>query len=569
MAVNKRIVHIEATTYPNLKTKEGIRMPSNLSHTPPSLLIVIVFLITLFQSTATTASGQDADRLVLTVTQLAGENVYLDGGSDLGIAKGDTLMLDSDEQKTLIVIAVSRKQAIVQFAGGAFPVTRGQQITLRTIKGTEKSEPAPEPVTSLEEITETDQSIMNQPSSSGTRTRAKERSKIEVDGRLIFDFSALQSHTKIRSNAVPAASRLYLTPTVNLSASVRNLPSGMNMHFHVRSDYRYQSRNPIAPTNSFRAYQISLEKPLPFGSVRFGRFYNRMTQRGGYWDGISFLYGDQKRGIGGSVGFMPNRSNEGFSTQLPRYAVFAHYQTERRKKTVWYRGAIAYNEIQPTTDFMQHRFASLEQRVDISILSLRQDIQVDYQPVSKQWIVSHLRLGGRLSIGPDVDLTGTYTLRQPYRMSNIANPFASKRDQYRVGLSLHRPLFSVGSHYTRRFLNESYQGQTVTGYFNTRPITPLSLSFSGSASRWESEFGDALYFNGGIAKNIHTVYLRADYGFYRTSSPNIADYIDMHRLSLTASVPFSRRLYWTLRGTAQQSQFTSAFSIQTSLQIRF
>ena len=293
-----------------------------------------------------------------------------------------------------------------------------------------------------------------------------------------------------------------------------------------------------------------------------------MTQRGGYWDGLSFLVGSRKRGIGGSIGFMPDRSNEGFSTQLPRYAVFAHYQTDHHK-TIRYRGAIAYNEIQPTTDLLQHRYASLEQRIDVEGLSLRQDVQVDYHPESHQWIVSHLRLGGRLSLGPDVDLTGTYTLRQPYRITNISSPFMSRRDQYRVGLSLHRPRFSIGSHYTRRYLNASYQGQTVTGYFNTRPITLLSLSFSGSASRWESEFGDALYLNGGIAKNIRSVYVRADYGFYRTTSPNVTSPIDMHRITLTTSVPFSRRLYWTLRGSAQQSQFTSAFSVQTSLQIRF
>ena len=495
--------------------------------------------------------------------------MYLDGGIDQGIAKGDTLVLNSDTQRRFLVIAASRKQSIVQFAGEAFPVTRGQNISIRIIKGRVENVPPPDTTAITGEVARDEVSIMTQPSTpTRTERRTRSRSKVEVDGRLILDFAALQSSTRVRSNAVPAASRLYLTPTVNLSATVKNLPSGMKMHLHVRIDYRYQSRNPIGPSNSLRAYQISLEKPLPFGSVRFGRFYNRMTQRGGYWDGLSFLVGSTKRGFGGSVGFMPDRSNEGFSTQLPRYAVFAHYQTDRRK-SISYRGAIAYNEIQPTTDLLNHRYASLEQRVDVSILSLRQDLQVDYNPLSKQWMVSHLRLGGRLSLGPDVDLTGTYTLRQPYRMRNITSPFQSRRDQYRGGISLHRPLFSIGANYTRRSLNQSYEGQTVTGYFNTRPITPLNLSLSGSASRWESAFGEALYLNGGIARNFNKLFVRADYGFYRTNSPNIDRHIDMHRVTLTTSVPFSRRLYWTTRASAQASQFTEALSIQTSLQIRF
>ena len=543
-------------------------MLSNLSHAINRLLLPVMLLVTLSLFGINTAKAQDSTLIILTVTQLAGENVYLDGGSAQGIAHGDTLVLDSDPQKAFLVIAASRSQSIVKFAGTAFPVTRGQQMALRIIRGTAESEASPSPPIASEEGLPEASSIMEQQSPTPTRQRPRSRKKIEVDGRLTLNFLALQSNTRVRSNAVPAASRLYLTPTMNLNATIRNLPSGMNMRVHVRSDYRYQSRNPIGPSNSFRAYQISLEKPLPFGSVRFGRFYNRMTQRSGYWDGLSFLVGNQKRGIGGSVGFMPDRSNEGFSTQLPRYAVFAHYQTDRRAN-ISYRGAIAYNEIQPTTDLLQHRYASLEQRVDVSILSLRQDIQVDYHPMSKQWIVSHLRVGGRLALGSAVDLTGTYTLRQPYRFTNIVNPFMNRQDQYRVGLSLHRPLFSIGSSYTRRQLNQTYQGQTVSGYFNTRPITTLAISLSGSASRWESEFGDALYLNGGIAKNISKVYVRADYGFYRTTSPNVMNHIDMHRITLTASVPFSRRLYWTLRGSAQQSQFTSSYSVQTSLQIRF
>ena len=342
----------------------------------------------------------------------------------------------------------------------------------------------------------------------------------------------------------------------------------MKVHIHIRTDYRYQTRNPITPNSSLRAYQVSLEKPLPFGSVQFGRFYNRMSQRGGYWDGLSFLLGSKKRGIGGAVGFMPERSNEGFSTQLPRFALFAHYRTDR-KKPFSYRGAIAYNEIQPTTDLWKHQYASLEQRLDVSILALQQDIQADYHPISQRWILSHLQLGGRLSLGTSVDITGAYTMRQPYRITHISNPFMSRRDQYRAGISFHRSFFTLGSSYTRRYLNQSYEGQTITGYYNTRPITPFALSFSGSASRWESPIGNALYLNGGIAKSFNSVYIRGDYGFYRTMSPNVDNHIDMHRITLTTSVPFNRRLYWTLRSGYQQSQFTESFSFQTSLNFRF
>ena len=512
------------------------------------------------------ALGQNTDTLQLTVTQLAGNTVYLDGGSDQGIARGDTLIIIEDTGKQFIVNAVSRKQSIVQFAHQAFPVTRGQQLSLWLVKGTQVAEE--EALVTEEEVLRNETSIMAQDTPIRRVARRPTRSRIEVDGRLTIDVSALQSDTQARSRNVPTLSRLYLTPAVTLNATLRNLPSGINMHLHVRSDYRYQTRNPITPYNSFRAYQLSLEKPLPFGHIQLGRFYHRMTHRGGYWDGLSLLVGTRKRGMGGSVGFMPERANEGFSTQIPRYAVFAHYETPR-KQAIFYRGALAMHAIEPTSTFVEHRYASLEQQVHWSRLFLRQDLQVDLHPATQSWIVSHLRLDGRVSVTKQVDLRGSYTLRQPYRIALTANPFMPRREQYRVGISFRTRLFSMGGSYMRRLLNQTYEGYTVQGYVNTRPVTPLALSFSGSASRWESALGTALYLNGGIARMLNSIYVRADYGFYRSMSPNVGDPIDMHRVTLTTSIPFNKRLYWSLRLSTQQSPFTATYAAQSSLHIRF
>ena len=525
---------------------------------------LLLFLIAL--CSATLASAQETKKLTLTVTQLAGENVYLNGGTDDGIMKGDTLFIQSEPTNKLIVFAVSSKQSIVQFAQFPFPVTRGQQLAVGVIKGPSEATPVSDEVG--EEQNREIASIMDQPPPSSPSTVRKKRSKIELEGRLIFDFNALQSSTRTRSSAVPTVSRLFLTPALNLNASIRNLPSGMRMLIHLRSDYRYQSRNVIGPRNTLRAYQFNIEKPLSFGSLRFGRFYDRMMLRGGYWDGFSFLLGNRKKGIGGSVGFMPARSNEGFSTELPRYAVFAHFQTDR-DQALFYRGSLAYNTIMPSTNLLKHQYASLEQRLDYSILSLRQDIQVDFHPITQQWEVSHFRMRGRLDLAPGVDLTGSFTSRQPFRMTQLVNPFLTRRNQVRAGLSLHRHFGTIGASYTRRMLDSAYEGQTFSAYFNTRNFTPLEISFSGSANRWESAFGKVFYANGGIAKNIKRVFLRADYAFYQTTSPNISTPIDLHRISLSTSFALSRQLYWTMRASAQQSLYTSSLSAQTRLQLRF
>lgn len=514
------------------------------------------------------AQAQDADPLTLQVTQLAGQNVYLNGGIDQGIAIGDTLVVSRAGGRALVVIGASRKQSIAQFAGAPFPLTRGQELTVRLVKAAPGDIVLDETDIAAVPVEPETVSIMEEAAEPTTRTRRSRSGGLKVDGRLMIDLAALNSETRIRSSNVPAVSRTYFTPAINLNATVSNLPSDMRLNVHIRTDYRYQSRGSFGPDNSFRAYQINVEKSLPFGAVQVGRFYNRMMQRGGYWDGLSFMVGSKKKGIGGSVGFMPDRSNEGFTTQFPRFALFAHYQTPRSSE-VSYKGAVSYNQIQPNTLFLNHRYAALEQRVDWSFLSLRQDLQVDHDPLSNQWVVSHLRLSGRFALGRYVSAYGSYTLRKPFKFYNTLDPFLSRRDQYRVGISANTSMVSFGGSYSTRFFNNIYQGRTYNAYFNTRPLSRLGLSFSGSGSYWESDIGTAIYANGGIAKNFNKLYVRADYGFYRSESPNVTAPIDMHRVSLSTSLPFGRSMYWRMRAGYQQSQFTNSISVQTGLQLRF
>lgn len=511
--------------------------------------------------------AQESSSLVGTVTQLAGQNVYLNVGTDQGIAKGDTLQLVA-AGRMLLVLQASRKQCITEVLGASFPVTRGQRLTFDVLKGNgnvapdegRSDEPAPVEVDEMASIMDTnDQQVI---------ARRRKSSKIEVDGRLIINLSFLESQTSIRSNAVAPVSRRYATPSLNLNATIKNLPSDVRLNIHVRSDYRYQSRNPIAPESSFRAYRLNLEKTLPFGEIQAGRFYNRYSQRGGYWDGLSFIAGDRRKGVGGSIGFMPDRANEGFTTQFPRYSLFAHYETPR-KNTLRYRASVAYNEIQPSSVFLAHRYTGIEQRFDLDIFSINQDLQLDQDPVSMNWVVSHFQLNTRIKVGSRASLRGRYSMRQPYRMYNIDQPFLTRRDQFGGGLSFQFDKFSLGANYAVRQLNQQYEGQTVSGQFNTLPLTRWALSFSGSANRWESDFGTALFANTGIARHFGKIYARVNYGFYQSRSPNLDTPINMHRVSLSSSIPFSKSMYWNFRASLNQSEFLTSYSFNTSLQIRF
>ncbi len=142
------------------------------------------------------ALGQDAEILQVTVTQLAGDNVYLDAGSQAGIAEGDTLVVQSDASRRLLVIAASRSQSIAQFAAATFPITRGQQLSVALVKGTAGADQPQENVDAEdvadEAVADEAVSIMEQPAQPRIRERRRASSRVEVDGRLMLSFSTLR-----------------------------------------------------------------------------------------------------------------------------------------------------------------------------------------------------------------------------------------------------------------------------------------------------------------------------------------------------------------------------------------
>ncbi len=517
------------------------------------------------------AFGQNVQEDIITarVTQLAGQNVYLDAGINQGIAQGDTLQMTADASRRLLVLTATATRSVSVFAHAPFPLTRGVELSFTVLKGPESllAEQQVEEVSNKGDLPQVaDVPPVKEPAPA--IPVQKPSPKVKIDGRLIVSLSLLDSETKIRSSNVPAVSRRYATPSLNLNATVSNLPSGARLNVHMRTDYRYRSRSPLDKQGQFRAYRLNLEKSFGFGEMQVGRFYNRYAQRGGYWDGVSFLAGSRQRGIGGAVGFMPERSNEGFTTQFPGFSVFAHYETPG-KAEVRYRAAATYNEIQPSSLLLNHRYTGFEQRLEWTFLSLDQDLQLDQDPVSKQWMVSNLQFNTRFRVGEQVSLRGRYMIRQPYRIYNIDRPFLTRRDQYGAGINVNLPLVSFGGSYTVRLLNQNHEGETINGHFNTRPLTRFDLSFSGSANRWASDFGTALYFNGGVARSFGKLYARTDYGFYRSESPNLDNPIDMHRATISLALPLKRSIHWRVRGNYNQSQLTQSISLDTSLQVRF
>lgn len=511
------------------------------------------------------SNAQDTT-LTATVTHIAGPHVYLNIGTADGITKGDTLHITGERSflGRVIVESAASRQTVVAFADNSFSITRGTKLTVIFSKMPVRAEP----VQSSEAVEEDAVSQTNPLPQTARRTPSKRRD-IKIRGRVLLNFSVLNSETKPQAEGLPSTKRTFFTPSINLNTTVSNLPSDVKLRLNIRSDYRYHSGASLSRTNTFRTYQLSLEKRLPFGHLQLGRFYDRLVAAGGYWDGLSFLYGSRKKGVGVSLGFMPDRSNEGFSTQFPRFSGFAHYETSRQRSSARYRIAASYHEVQPNNQYQNHSYAGLEQELDLGPLSLSQDVQLDRDPATGGWIASLFQARTRLAITTWLNVRGRFTSRQPYRMYNLISPLSIRRAYIQGGLHARFQGAGIGADYSVRYTQGMYESRTYVAYFNTPAFTSAQIAFFGSGSHWESDFGTALYVHGGLSKSINAYLFRFDYGFYRSTNNNQIDAIDQHRFAFSATLPFSKMFYLNLRGSLQQSRNLSSLAMNTSLQYRF
>lgn len=506
------------------------------------------------------------------VTYVAGQNVYLDAGRDQGIQPGDTVEVYRDGASIgrLAVVSSISDRSVMTFAGAPFPVTRGTafQVRVQALPGEEAAPPpdaAPEPAA----VAPPGQEEAYRSGEAET-VRRKVRAGPRVSGRVMLSLNALQSNTKWAA-ASSVTKRTFVTPSMNLYLTVRDLPHGMRLRTRLRTDYRYSASRAIAPTLSVRAYEVLLEKDFETFSIQAGRFTNRYASYSGYWDGALLHYGGKHAGIGTAIGFMPERSNEGFSAAMPRYAGFAHLDVGDRAR-LRYAANLSFNEIRPTNELLTHRFAGLSQTLQWGTFSLRNDLQLDQDPETRRWIASRLQLRGSVEATRGVRVHGRYTIRRPYSIYRLQNVLSYRRDQATAGLSLYVGGVTVGATVAFNFIEDALNGRlddgrTVGGYLQLPKTGVLDLRFAATASYWQDDNGSSFFLNTGVSRHLGRVQTRLQYQYYRTVT--FADPLLTHALALNASVPLGRGFYASSNARLQRSAFLRSVAFYTSLWYSF
>ncbi|MEZ4699292.1 MAG: hypothetical protein R2834_03095 [Rhodothermales bacterium] len=526
----------------------------------------LLLLLLCVQAGVASVFAQDTT-LTATITHIAGDNAYINVGRADGVQPADTLQILAAGRMLgrMVVISTSSRQSILGFVSQSFPLTRGMKIDVTFTRSAQPGEGAP--AEAPPPVAEATPQPVTRTIKKPTPPRRDSR-RVRVDGRIMLSMSMLSSETQSLNTDLAPVSRQFATPSINVNATVRNLPSNARIQANVRSEYRSSSSSSLVPERSVRAYQLNLQKSLSFGEMQFGRFYNNFTPHGGYWDGGSFLLGSRKAGVGVTVGFMPERSNEGFTTDFPRISGFAQYRTPSGKPFT-YRVAASYHEVHPTALYLDHKFGEFTQEFDWKKLSVDQDIQIDQDPLTQNMVVTLFQLDSRYKVTDQLQVRSRYYLRQPYRMYSTVSPISTRRDQIGVGFNLRRGEGSIGGEYSNRYTEGAYDSRSILMYANTPFIQPLNISISANASLWSSSFGEALYASAGLMRSFGSGNGRVEYAFYRTTTTNQDSAIDVHRVSFSTSLPLSKAFFWNARVSFQQSRYLSSVSGQTSLQIRF
>ena len=376
--------------------------------------------------------AQDATRAIR-VTYVAGENVYIAAGRKQGIFAGDTLTVvtESGDSARIYVLSSMSDRSVLQYLDVGFGLDVGSILRLY-----------PNHADSLNELPEhgpamaraaVEDPLLEENLEPDERDFINQSKGISVSGHLNVGVNSLQSRTE--SVFVPSAhtTRTYLTPNSMLLLDADGLPHDLELRVRMRSEYRYASggRSPN-PTVSLRAYELHLARQFDAMSIQVGRFSTPHAPTSGYWDGIQLLRSGSEVEYGASFGFLPVRSNEQISFDMPKAALFGQFA--RKTETMSTRLEAVYLEVHPTNDLMTRRALGLTHRLNWSALSSHSRLEVDRDPESGAWVVT--RLSGRVSasIVNSLEAHGRYDVGRPYSMYRAFDVISYRRDRMTVGL---------------------------------------------------------------------------------------------------------------------------------------
>ena len=505
-------------------------------------------------------SAQDAP-FEAQVEQIAGSDIYLGAGTDVGVVTGSILLVlgtdGEDDVGRLRVIEATTKRSITTFVGTPFAVTRGSTLRLRIEASADPGPPPAAPVA-------VGAAAADAPATRSTASTTRASTGPRVSGSLGLSFDARETMTSWDDFEVEEVERKFSTPTVALRFAAAELPGGIDFRTNLRASYRSSTDDIVRPDDFVRVYALEVRKD--FGSVQasLGRIYNPYEPMSGYFDG-AYVHVGGREGFGGGVaaGIRPSRENGGISDSIPKYSVFANYSD--RTGPLRYDVALSYTQEMPKDDLLSnHSYVGLTQTLRTGPIRLRHSMAVDRDPTDDSWKVSRFLLGASVPISGGLAAHARYSLRQPYRVTEIV-PITYQRDRGNVGLTYTFSGSIVGADVTANDVTDDGIGKswTYSGWFNVSETSLWKLGFTGNVSYRDRDGDTVIYAVPGLTRRFGPTFARLTYTYYRTEEPAAA--FTTHVGDLAVDFPLARRLRGTIAGQIQRGPQLSGNSVYISV----
>jgi len=508
---------------------------------------VIVFLV----FAAPHGEAQQLGREVR-VEYVAGGNLYLRVGADLGIRTGDTVAVYREQGGALlgafVVISATSDRSVVTFAGDPFPVTRGAVLYIIAGRG------------GAVEVGE-------RPPPEHDRPRALSASGPRASGRLSFDVAALKSTTRWVADEPVEVNRQFVTPTMSLRTAVADLPGGIRFDANVRAAYRYSAPLVVDPAPSVRVYRASVAKrfaqaPL---QVEAGRLFNVFDPYGGYLDGVLLRIGRESVGAGVTAGFEPVRGNESFSSELPKYSAFGN--ATFGSQAVRYATEVSLHRVDPKNGLVSRTYAGWSQRFTWRRVSVSQELQLDRMTSAGDWTITRLRVRGSLPLAGPIEVSGRYAADRPFDPVLGDTVPLPRQEQIGAGLSYAGRGVWIGADVTNNQGEAIESSYTYSGSLNV-PRTPLAgVGLSVAASFFDQPSFRSVQWSGGLSRSFGSLYARVSYLEYRTES--ITRRFDSHAADIALLSPLNDRVRLSLLARTQWGENLLMQSLNVGLWTTF
>jgi len=476
-----------------------------------------------------------APTITVRVRQVAGSSIYLDVGTRHGLATGDTVEVSREDTAAavgrLAVTASTGTRSVLAFAGEAFPVTRGETLTLHLLREPAEEVPeaaAPRAATATAAAGPAPAAASAAGVGTGARTStpgtmprpvgrpAREREAPRPHGRIGLDFSANRSTTRVGGVDPVDVDRTFATPAFRLDATVPEAIGGFRLRTSMRLAYRYSSEEIVQPASSARVYAAVLEREFTAVPLRvaLGRFHSPVESYSGFWDGALLRLGGAL-GVGAIVGFEPNRWNERPSFTSPKATLFM--DASARGNGWRWTGDLSAHALRPTDSLPDHTFLGASQRVTLGPLRLSHDLQLD-QERDGGWRMSRVRVSGSLELGGGVQLRGGFSRRETWIQGRDQAFFAPRNERVDAGLSLRAGTGSISLDGSRGADRDGRRSWGTTGSLSLDPLPGTSVvGLWGSVARWSGPFGSTVTAAPSLSFRLRPAWLRTGYRYARSN----------------------------------------------------